>query len=202
MINNTFVALGLRGDAATLLPERSFARNNLFIGAQRDAVKFHAEDVIRKPATCDFDYNGYAGAIDFSKWFRYREYVRAGDGQPWDDFARNDLARMPDAFQKRTGMETTRPRREGGRLFQRPAPDGESDQTTAGDLAEPADLRLKEGAPVIDKGAIVPNITDGFGRSPDLGALRNSASRCRTGGCALRPGCTAENRRQSRRRPR
>ena len=38
--------------------------------------------------------------------------------------------------------------------------------------AEDFDFRLKPGSAVIDRGVILPNVTDGFtGRAPDLGAL-------------------------------
>jgi len=39
------------------------------------------------------------------------------------------------------------------------------------------DLRLREGSPVIDAGAVLPNITDGFsGKAPDLGAIESGDS--------------------------
>ena len=38
--------------------------------------------------------------------------------------------------------------------------------------AEAFDFRLKPGSVAVDKGLVLPNITDGFaGRGPDLGAL-------------------------------
>jgi hypothetical protein len=38
--------------------------------------------------------------------------------------------------------------------------------------AEDLDFRLKPGSAAVDKGVVLPNITDGFGgRAPDLGAL-------------------------------
>src|SRR5579884_3446492 len=38
--------------------------------------------------------------------------------------------------------------------------------------AKDFDFRLKPGAPVIDRGIAIPNVTDGFaGRAPDLGAI-------------------------------
>jgi hypothetical protein len=40
--------------------------------------------------------------------------------------------------------------------------------------AEDFDFRLKPGSAPIDRGAILPNITDGFtGKAPDLGALES-----------------------------
>ena len=38
--------------------------------------------------------------------------------------------------------------------------------------AEQFDFRLKPGAAPVDKGVVLPNVTDGFsGRAPDIGAL-------------------------------
>lgn len=38
--------------------------------------------------------------------------------------------------------------------------------------AEDSDFRLKPGSVAVDKGAVLPNVTDGFsGNAPDLGAL-------------------------------
>jgi len=38
--------------------------------------------------------------------------------------------------------------------------------------AEDVDFRLKPGSAAIDRGVVLPNITDGYsGRAPDLGAL-------------------------------
>ena len=38
--------------------------------------------------------------------------------------------------------------------------------------AEDFDFRLKPGSAAIDRGVVLPNVTDGFsGRAPDLGAL-------------------------------
>jgi hypothetical protein len=38
--------------------------------------------------------------------------------------------------------------------------------------AEDFDFRLKQGSAAVDRGVILPNITDGFaGQAPDLGAL-------------------------------
>ena len=38
--------------------------------------------------------------------------------------------------------------------------------------AEDSDFRLKPGSAAVDKGVVLPNITDGFaGKAPDLGAL-------------------------------
>jgi hypothetical protein len=38
--------------------------------------------------------------------------------------------------------------------------------------AESFDFRLKPGSAAVDRGMVLPNVTDGFGgRAPDLGAL-------------------------------
>ena len=38
--------------------------------------------------------------------------------------------------------------------------------------AEDFDFRLKPGSAAVDRGVVLPNVTDGFaGRAPDLGAL-------------------------------
>jgi hypothetical protein len=38
--------------------------------------------------------------------------------------------------------------------------------------AEDFDFRLKPGSAAVDRGVVLPNITDGFsGKAPDLGAL-------------------------------
>jgi len=38
--------------------------------------------------------------------------------------------------------------------------------------AEDLDFRLKPGSAAIDRGVVLPNVTDGFaGKAPDLGAL-------------------------------
>ena len=38
--------------------------------------------------------------------------------------------------------------------------------------AEEFDFRLKPGSAAVDRGVVLPNVTDGFsGRAPDLGAL-------------------------------
>jgi hypothetical protein len=43
--------------------------------------------------------------------------------------------------------------------------------------AEDFDFRLKPGSAAVDKGTVLPNITDGFsGRAPDLGALETGAA--------------------------
>jgi hypothetical protein len=40
--------------------------------------------------------------------------------------------------------------------------------------AEDFDFRLKPGSAAVDRGLILPNVTDGFaGKSPDLGALES-----------------------------
>jgi len=43
--------------------------------------------------------------------------------------------------------------------------------------AEDLDFRLKEGSAAVDRGMVLPNVTDGFtGRAPDLGALEYGQS--------------------------
>ena len=43
--------------------------------------------------------------------------------------------------------------------------------------AEDFDFRLKPGSAAVDKGTVLPNVTDGFsGRAPDLGALEVGAT--------------------------
>jgi hypothetical protein len=38
--------------------------------------------------------------------------------------------------------------------------------------AEDLDFRLKAGSAAVDRGVVLPNVTDGFaGQAPDLGAL-------------------------------
>ena len=42
--------------------------------------------------------------------------------------------------------------------------------------AEDFDFRLKPGSAAVDRGTVLPNVTDGFsGRAPDLGALEVGA---------------------------
>jgi hypothetical protein len=43
--------------------------------------------------------------------------------------------------------------------------------------AEDFDFRLKPGSAAVDRGVVLPNVTDGFsGRAPDLGALEVGAT--------------------------
>jgi hypothetical protein len=43
--------------------------------------------------------------------------------------------------------------------------------------AEDLDFRLKPGSAAVDRGVVIPNVTDGFsGRAPDLGALEAGAA--------------------------
>ena len=146
--HNTCVSSG-RGFSSFERWQNGILRNNLFVGAQRYAM----ETGSITPYT-SLDYNGWRKNDDpegrFLKWF---------DGKDW--------GRYPtiEALFKATGHE------EHGvqvnyDIFVNAAPPEEGKTYEPGS----ADLRLKEGAPAVDAGQVLPNVNDGFaGKAPDLG---------------------------------
>ncbi len=128
-------------------------RNNLFLGARE---YYTLETGSPHPLT-SLDYNGYRRTgfpSGFLKWTK-------DEGKTWV------RAKSIEEFFLLTGHEEHGTETSFDDFVKAPPPiEGQTY------LASDIDLRLKKDAKVIDRGVILPTITDGFtGKAPDLGAL-------------------------------
>jgi hypothetical protein len=159
LVNNTFVKWGSIGNRMHHILT-SLSRNNLYISADGSAPVWVAYDC-RQPQFClpnnyeptwmtDVDYDGF-------DWGDSPEAFR------WD----NHRQRFKDlrTFAEAVGIEKHGIRVRKEDIFAEWRIPSEPNRVA------PQHLTLKAGSKAVDRGAIVPNITDGFiAESPDLGA--------------------------------
>lgn len=172
VFNNTFVTVTGAANFATGWSNSKFF-NNLFIGQAEIFDDEHTKDsannpgVLRTgsatPSTTEFDYNGYR---DYVTQFFHKQMWAWWQGPglefPWAYYATFE------AFRAGTGREAHGLASETLEqdFIHFVFPEGDDVPLPPG-----LDLRLREGALSIDKGKVLPNITDGYtGAAPDLGA--------------------------------
>jgi len=145
--HNTVVKRGMPWPLSTSADvARAVSRNNLYLGTQAD----YAMEFSPPMAKCDFDYDGFGGGPfpRFLKWNKltYATLAEVHEKAPVERHA--SLLDVATAF-----ASGVRP------------PDKY-------EIAAPVpDLRLGAKSGAIDRGALLPNINDGYrGKAPDLGA--------------------------------
>ncbi|HYG76963.1 MAG TPA: right-handed parallel beta-helix repeat-containing protein [Planctomycetota bacterium] len=155
MMHNTVVKEGppliLMTDAKV---RNCVLRNNLYVGTKAPYA-FECQPMM---LGCDFDYDAFAGGpfSIFLKWNKQR-YQTAESVKTKAPVYRNLLVVEPDSLFESNAAPPADPNAQ--------AP------------LKANDLRLKKDAPVIDTGAILPGINDGFtGKAPDRGAYEAGAA--------------------------
>jgi hypothetical protein len=156
--NNTFI-----GSAGALGPASNMHfRNNLIVS---DGDKRPVFQVKTFTPYSSSDYNGFGPApVDGNFAWDAPPFESANGGKVHQAF--NTLA----DYSKATGQDAHSITVTLG-IFRNVPPTDTSDPRKLYN-PESMDFRLKPGAAAIDKGVVLPGITDGFkGRAPDLGAL-------------------------------
>jgi hypothetical protein len=131
-------------------------------------VFYRCEDFLRDPVTIDLDYNAYNGKIQGENW-NSKKWSRAEAA-----ILTEHSPKSPDAFRNMSGMEKHGISVTNNECFDAAFPE----DLPFGDIwntdfcAPHPDLRLKISSPVINAGAVLPNIIGGYyGDAPDMGAL-------------------------------
>jgi hypothetical protein len=174
-LNNTYV-----GEFRQLTPASNLhLRNNLILG-QGTQERVFAVDTYTNYSSSD--YNGFRpneGASTSFAWNSppfgtpsdFLPARRTGSpGQP-PTLVQRSFATLRD-YSRATGQDRHSITVDYEIFVRAPKPDF-SDPTRVVPV-ESIDLRLRAGAPAIDRGTVLPNVTDGFqGRAPDLGAYEH-----------------------------
>ncbi len=149
LFHNTVVKRGMPSQLGTSERVRNcVTRNNLFVGTGGP----YAFECGALMEGCDFDYDGFAGREPFRMFLK------------WNGARYGTLAEV----RAKAPVYRHAVQADAGTLFAVAVP------MPADEAApwEPPDFRLRAGSPVIDAGAPLPGINDGFaGSAPDLGAL-------------------------------
>lgn len=170
--NNTVTAETAAGSSSN-----AHWRNNLMLGQNAAASVF---SVNTNTAYSSSDYNGFrlnAG----EESFRWASPPPGVTRVPLDVTGAARLVEVKaatlDAFQRATGQDQHSVLVDYDVFTKVPRLDAK-DLATVQRLykAEDLDFRLRPGSAAIDRGVVLPNVTDGFtGRAPDLGALEAGA---------------------------
>ena len=153
-LHNTIVKVGA-GLAGNDAMDYAWFRNNLAVGGPDGDVDWggygagnpYAADIRDPGEHCSFDYD----AVGVSGV----KYVAKIGGEPFDDVEPHGIGnvQLEDLFENITFPNPPVPEREA------------------------ADLRLKTGSPVEDKGIVLPNVNDHFaGEAPDIGAYETGSA--------------------------
>lgn len=159
---NTFFGMGtLMGPVSNV-----HFRNNLFIGDGWGEAAFSIRTFTNYSSS---DYNGFRPNPGAATPFAWSSPAFAETA----DYANGGLETRGfpslEAYQQITAQDRHSILVDAGMFEHAPLPDPADPQRLydAGDY----DFRLKRGAPAIDTGTVLPNITDGYtGKAPDLGA--------------------------------
>lgn len=174
-LNNTYV-----GEFRQLTPASNLhLRNNLILG-QGTQERVFAVDTYTNYSSSD--YNGFRPNEGASTSFAWNsppfgtpsDFLparrTASPGQP-PTLVQRSFATLRD-YSRATGQDRHSITVDFGMFVRAPKPDF-SDPTRVVPV-ESIDLRLRADAPAIDRGTVLPNVTDGFlGRAPDLGAYEH-----------------------------
>jgi hypothetical protein len=177
----TFGAAGVLFYNNTILTETAVAagsnvhwRNNLMLGQHAAPAIFDVTTYTRYSSS---DYNGFrptTGAAVAFAWAAPPEGVAADFTAPGHTAAleRREFAGLAD-YQEATGQDRHSVLLDYDVFVDVPALDAR-DATTLQRLygSDDADFRLRPGSAAVDRGTVLPTVTDGFaGAAPDLGAL-------------------------------
>jgi hypothetical protein len=176
-LNNTYV-----GEFKQLTPASNLhLRNNLILGQGMQERVFSVDTYTNYSSS---DYNGFRpnkgarwsfawNSPPFGTASDFLPARRTGTTGPPPTLVQRSFATLAD-YSRATGQDRHSITVDYDLFVHAPQPDF-SDPTHVVPV-EAIDLRLRAGARAIDRGTVLPNVTDGFlGRAPDLGAYEYGA---------------------------
>lgn len=177
--NNTFIGWGSAGRWSVGW-QNTQIYNNLFFGTDRGPGVIWTGT--STPETSRMDYNGwhlFRPGERYSFWWKFPRPVRVPTGGALSD---ESALTTWDQFRELTGLERHGVVVDYSTFVRAPEPTGRD-----GRLPQ-LDLQLRSGSKAVNKGHILPTITDGFaGSAPDLGAYELGSPPPRYGPRAVLP---------------